>query len=102
MEFYVSLAFHHLYYNSELHNDIELCFTKPKPIQFLRFRNSKDDPFSPPNHSFRCLLSGNMTSECIIKLLQLMLLEKKMIIISENYGESALMIEALLSLIRPM
>ena len=102
MEFYLSMAFHHLYYNPELHNDIEIVCSKPKTSLLMRFRNCRDSPFSLPNYSYKPLLGGNLTALCLADLVRVLMFERKLIIVCDNYGESALLTESLLVLIQPL
>jgi len=103
MEFFISLFFSHIYHNPGLQNEVSLTFINHSKSQAssFRFRNYKDNGLTPPNFTFKSLLEKVKPSR-ILDLFKLLLFEKKIIIVSSEYDENAIIIESLLSLIYPL
>ena len=60
MEFYISLVFHHLSYNSELQNEVEVVMMKDirNREPFIRYRNYKGVGLTLPNFTIQALLEN--------------------------------------------
>ena len=98
MEFYISLIFHHLTLNSDLKS--EICYTVQEK-KIMRYRNYKENSFYPSNLSYQCLVE-KIKPDCILMLVKLLLLEKKIILVRNDHSDNAIIIESLLSLIFPL
>ena len=114
LEFYVSVFFNHLYYCEEVEHDIEIE-GKRRRLQktshmaanaiesetYFRFRNTKSYGFSLENYSFELLLQS-LIPEKIIFLLTALLLERKIVLIKDNFGDLAVIMESLVTLLSPL
>lgn len=118
MEFYISIFFNHLYHCDEIENDIEIeqiterkssNTTTHKSVKktstreitsFFRYRNTKSYGFTLENYSFELLLT--LKPERIMFLITALLLERKIILIKEEFGDIALIMESLISLLNPL
>jgi hypothetical protein len=67
----------------------------------LRYRNCIEQKFTLDNDAFEFLLN-TIPPEKIVFLFKALLLEQKIIIVYENYGEIAIIIQALTSLLAPL
>lgn len=103
MEFYLSLLFHHIYYNSEWQNEVDIYYQDhhKRKKTFLRYRNYKPVGFTLPNFTFQSLLE-TIKPNRILDLLKCLLLEKKILLIRNNYADNAVLIESLLMLLSPL
>lgn len=103
MEFYTFLLFHQFSLNRDLNDEIEVIYTDQRKRQksFLRYRNCKETGITLPNYSFRILLESFKPKELII-LIQLLLLERKLILIQSDPNQFAIVIESLLLLLAPL
>ena len=103
MEFYLSLLFHHVYYNSDLQNEVELFYRDhhQRRRTFARYRNYKTTGFTLPNFTFEALLSAIKPNR-ILDLMKFLLLEKKVLLIRDHYADNAVLIESLLMLLSPL
>ena len=97
MEFYISLIFHHLTYSSKIQN--EIAFVSDKTTPFARYRNCKG--ISIPNFSFQPLLES-INADYLLLIIRLLLLERKVILIRDNFNNNAIIIEGILMLIYPL
>ncbi|CDW85806.1 UNKNOWN [Stylonychia lemnae] len=68
---------------------------------YFRFRNTKTYGFTLENYSFELLLQC-LKPERILFLITALLLERKIILIKENFGDIALIMESLVSLLNPL
>jgi hypothetical protein len=117
MEFYITVFFKHLYYDEEIEHDIEIEHVKERKTSttmhknsrkashketstFFRYRNTKSYGFTLDNYSFELLLS--LKPERILFLITALLLERKIILIKEKFGDIALIMESLVSLLNPL
>lgn len=98
-EFYLSLSFHHLFYNADLKNEVKL--TVNRSLCFARFQNYKFRGITPANFTFQALLE-TVKPKQVMHLVKLLLLEKKIIIIRDNCDDNAVLIESLLALLSPL
>jgi hypothetical protein len=74
---------------------------KPKKKEtYFKFRNCKEYGFVLENYSFQLLLK--IPLERILFLFKAIIFEQKIIIVMENYKETAILIESLLSLLSPL
>ena len=103
LEFYVSLLFHHIYYNSEWHNEVEVYYTDRHKFKrsFIRYRNYKSTGFTLPNFTFRSLLE-TMKPNRVLELVKYLLLEKKVLLVQKHCSDNAVIIESLISLLSPL
>ncbi len=103
VEFYMSLLFHHLYYNSEWQNEVEIFYHDSHSHRhtFARYRNYKSSGFTLPNFTFQSLLESVKPNR-ILELIKYLLLEKKVLLVRDRYADNAVLIESLLSLISPL
>jgi len=103
MEFYISLLFHHIYYNSEWQNEVEIFYKDSHKNRktFARYRNYKQVGFTLPNFTFQPLLESIKPNR-ILELIKLLLLEKKILLIRDNYSDNAIIIESLIMLLSPL
>jgi hypothetical protein len=115
-EFYLTVFFKHLYYSEEIEYDIEVeQITEKKSttthkstkkssnreiMRFFRFRNTKSYGFTLENYSYELLLS--LKPERIMFLITALLLERKIILIKQDFGDIALIMESLVSLMNPL
>ena len=110
MEFYLSVLFHHLYYNPQFSNEVEVLYSVPQlqggkqrggRKSMFRYRNYKDIGFTLPNFTFQILLE-RLDPYRIMHIFSVLLLERKLLLIHDNYGENALIIESLIALLSPL
>ena len=103
LEFYISLTFHHLYYNSEWKNEVEIIYNNQHKNKraFLRYRNYKPTGFTLPNFTFKSLLE-TMKPNRVLELIKYLLLEKKILLVQNHYSDNAVIIESLLTLLSPL
>ncbi len=103
LEFYLSLLFHHIYYNSEWQNEVEIFYRDNHKHRksFARYRNYKPTGFTLPNFTFQPLLEA-MKPNRILELIKYLLLEKKVLLIRDHYSDNAIIIESLLMLLSPL
>lgn len=99
LEFYLSLVFHHLSYSADLQNEVEVIAENRAP--FVRYRNYKAVGLTLPNFTVQGLME-NVAPKQIIEIVKLLLLEKKIIIVRDNCGDNALLIESILMLLSPL
>lgn len=98
LEFYVSLAFHHLAHNGDLQNEVQVVLNE---APLLRYRNYKSAGFVLPNFTVQTLLE-HVKPKHIMQLVNCLLFEKKLILIRDNCNDNARLIEALLVLLAPL
>jgi hypothetical protein len=111
IELYVTLFFNHLYYCDELDKDIEVeekirKHKKKKRVEdeslsYFRYRNTKSYGFTLENYSFELLLQS-LKPERILFLITALLLERKVVLIKKEFGDIALIMESLVSLLNPL
>jgi hypothetical protein len=122
IEFYLTIFFKHMYYSDEVDKDIEIEEIRERvmPVEYrpdgskrrqrqkkkiiesyFRYRNTKTYGFTLENYSFE-LLFQCMKPERILFLITALLLERKIVLIKENFGDIALIMEALVSLLNPL
>ena len=103
LEFYISLLFHHVYYNCQLQNEVELYYRDQhrRRKTFVRYRNYSTSGFTLPNFTFEVLLSAIKPNR-ILELTKFLLLEKKILLIRDHYADNAVLIESLLMLLSPL
>ena len=103
LEFYISLLFHHIYYNSEWQNEVEIFYRDSHKHRktFARYRNYKPVGFTLPNFTFQPLLEAIKPNR-ILELIKYLLLEKKILLIRSQYSDNAVIIESLLMLLSPL
>ncbi len=103
MEFYISLLFHHIYYNSEWQNEVEIFYRDAHRQRktFARYRNYKPVGFTLPNFTFQPLLESVKPNR-ILELVKYLLLEKKILLVRNQYSDNAVVIESLLMLLSPL
>ena len=68
---------------------------------YFRYRNTRNYGFSLENYSFELLLQS-LKPDKIIFLLTALLLERKIVLIKSNFGDLALIMESLVSLLAPL
>lgn len=103
IEFYISLIFYHLSYNSCLQNEIEIVFENKlkKPQRLFKYRNYKEVGLTLPNFTVQALIE-NIEPAHIMELIKLLLLERKVLLISSNCSCNAVIIESILMLLLPL
>ena len=103
VEFYISLLFHHIYYNSEWQNEVEIFYRDSRKHRrtFARYRNYKPTGFTLPNFTFQPLLESIKPNR-ILELTKFLLLEKKILLVRDQYSDNAVIIESLLMLLSPL
>lgn len=103
LEFYISLLFHHVYYNSEWNNEVQVYYRDSfkRKRNFIRYRNYRSVGFTLPNFTFQALLE-TMKPNRVLELVKYLLLEKKILLVQRNYSENALIIESLIALLSPL
>lgn len=118
----MTIFFNHLYYCEEVDKDIEIEEIRERstPVahgvdgtkkrhkhkrkvieSYFRYRNTKTYGFTLENYSFELLLQC-LKPERILFLITALLLERKIILIKENSGDIALIMESLVSLLNPL
>ena len=98
LEFYLSMIFYHLYFRLDQSNEIIIMLNKQPLIKYI---NWSDGPISLDNFTYSTLLR-KIPFKNILDLIKMLLLERKIIIISDTPGEIAVIIESLLKLIKPL
>ena len=96
-EFYLSLLFHYLSYNSELQTEVEIISSNSS----IRYRNYKLSGLTPPNFTIQPLMRAIKPKQ-ILELTKFLLFEHKIILISDKSSDNAILIESLLMLISPL
>ena len=97
MEFYLSLIFHYFTYNVTLLNEIAISHNG----KLIRYRNYSEIGITIPNFTFKVLLK-HIDPEYIIILIQLILLERRIIFVKKDCSINAIIIESLFQLICPL
>lgn len=92
-----------MYYNSEWQNEVEIYYSDQHKHRktFARYRNYKPYGFTLPNFTFQPLLDSVKPNR-ILELVKCLLLEKKILIIRDNFADNAALIESLLMLLSPL
>lgn len=92
-----------MYYNSEWQNEVEIYYQDHHKHRktFAHYRNYRDSGFTLPNFTFQPLLDS-IKPKRILELVKYLLLEKKIILIRDNYADNAALIESLLMLLSPL
>jgi DENN (AEX-3) domain len=98
VEFYLSVIFHHLFLS--LDDSVGVIISSNK-IPFINYRNGMNAPMSIQNISYGLLLQ-KISINNLIELIKLMLLERKLIVVSDNYGDIGHIIECILCLMQPI
>lgn len=107
IEFYVALFFKHLYWDDSI--DKEICIvdsvpagplTKVKYETLFSFRSVSASCYQLENFEFELLLQ-TVKPDIILALLNAMLLERKIVIIKDNIGDIAQIIQAIVRLLSP-
>ena len=99
IEFYLSLAFHHLSYSADLQNEVEVL--SENNTSFVRYSNYKAVGLTLPHFTIQGLME-NVKPKQIVDIVKLLLLEKKIILIRDNCNDNALLIESILMLLSPL
>ena len=108
----MTVFFNHLYYQSEVEHDIEVEGKRRKynsalknsvtsAETYFRYRNTRSYGFALENYSFELLLQS-LKPEKIIFLITALLLERKIVLIKDNFGDIAVIMESLVSLLTPL
>ena len=103
MEFLLSLAFHHFWFNNQENTEIRLCNTDAPPNDQLifKYRNHTDHGFSLQNFSFELLLK-RISPANILRIVCALLLERKVVLLFQNYQQNAVIMESIISLLSPL
>jgi hypothetical protein len=99
LEFYLTLSFHHLFYNAELKNEVRLVIGKN--THFAQYQNYKLRGITPTNFTFQSLIEAIKPTQ-LLQILKLLLLEKKIILIRDSCDDNAVLIESLITLLSPL
>jgi DENN (AEX-3) domain len=97
-EFYLSVLFHHLFFSLDDSVGVIITFNKSP---FMSYRNGLNAPMSLENLSYGVLIQ-KMPIKNLIELLKLVLLERKIILVSDGNGEIGNLIECVLCLLHPI
>ena len=68
---------------------------------YFRYRNTRTFGFTLENYSFELLLQS-LSPDKLIFLLTALLLERKLILLMSNFGDLAIIMESLVSLLSPL
>ena len=103
MEFYISMLFNYLYYNSDSQNEVEIYYTdlRKQNVSLFRYRNYKENGLTIPNFTFQKLLCV-LQPPRVLDILRIIMLERKLVLIHNDYTVNAVLIESLLSLLSPL
>ena len=105
LEFYLSVFFNHLYHNESIDSNIEIEGKRPSKSlsveTYFRYRNTRSYGFILENYSFELLLQS-LKPDKIIFLLTALLLERKILLIKEKFGDIAVIMESLVELLCPL
>jgi hypothetical protein len=111
IELYITLFFNHLYYCEDLDKDIEVeekirrqkrrKHVEEDSLSYFRYRNTKSYGFTLENYSFELLLQS-LKPERILFLITALLLERKVVLIKKEFGDIAVIMESLVSLLNPL
>ncbi len=105
VEFLLSLLFHGVTFSSAANNEVQLSYQCPedeepdKPL--LRFRNQRGYGLQLENFAFE-LLVKKIPPQAMLKLVCALLLERKVVLLFQNYQQNAIIMESLLSLLVPL
>ena len=102
-EFMVSLLFHSLSISNLNSKEVQLAYfdANNNAKVLMRYRNYKGYGFALPNFSFE-LLVKKISPINILKLVCALLLERKVILLFQNYQQNAIIMESLISLLTPL
>ena len=100
LEFYVSLMVNHLWHSSAAESEIVLERRSEARGSLLAYANSRLYGLSLDVFPARAALE-QLRPASIVTLVNALLLEKKLILVKEDVGDLALLVEGLLSFIRP-
>lgn len=70
-------------------------------MTYFSYRNTRKYGFALENYSFELLLQS-LNPDKILYLVTALLLERKIVLIKENFGDIALIMESLVSLLNPL
>ena len=103
IEFYISLLFHCLVYKVEAKNEVALVYKDRlnKLQELMRYRNYNEIGITIPNFTFQ-LLFEKIEPICILNLIRIILLERKLIFIESDCSNNAIITESLLQLVYPL
>lgn len=103
LEFFVSLLFHYFAYRVNAKNEVALVYEdRSKKLQeLMRYRNYSEIGITLPNFTFQ-LLFEKIEPVCILHLIKVILLERKLIFIESDCANNAIITESLLQLICPL
>ncbi len=104
LEFQVSVLFHYLTTNPDWHNEVELYMRDRNKQRHEAFRYRNYNPaagFYPPNFTLRLLLEA-LNPDRILLIMRFLVLERKVLLLSEDFRNNAVLIESLLSLLYPL
>lgn len=105
LEFYISMIFTPLLVSPNSNIEIEIHtkdFVTRQQRTVFRYRNSPVDRFFGLHFTFKALLQLNLSSANLVYLFTQLLLERKILLVSSNYYQNAILIESLLSLLYPL
>eukprot|EP00826_Nyctotherus_ovalis_P066106 TRINITY_DN9749_c0_g1_i2.p1 TRINITY_DN9749_c0_g1~~TRINITY_DN9749_c0_g1_i2.p1 ORF type:complete len:270 (-),score=71.96 TRINITY_DN9749_c0_g1_i2:380-1189(-) len=103
LEFFVSLLFHYFAYRVNAKNEVAVVYEdRSKKLQeLMRYRNYNEIGITLPNFTFQ-LLFEKIEPICILQLIKIILLERKLIFIESDCANNAIITESLLQLISPL
>jgi DENN (AEX-3) domain len=94
-----------LYHNESIDSNIEIEGKRPSKSlsveTYFRYRNTRSYGFILENYSFELLLQS-LKPDKIIFLLTALLLERKILLIKEKFGDIAVIMESLVELLCPL
>lgn len=103
IEFMLSLAFSHLVFSRRLNCEVQVVYSDTafawKPL--LRYRNHRDYGFVLQNFSFE-LLVKKISPANILRIVCALLLERKVLLLFDNYQQNAVIMESIISLLCPL
>lgn len=103
IEFMLSLMFSHFCFSNYVNSEVQLVYSDSEfnrqPL--LRYRNHKDYGLYLQNFSFE-LLVKRVSPENILRIVCSLLLERKIILLFQNYQQNAVIMESIISLLSPL
>ena len=101
MEFLLSLVFHHFYFSERVNCEVRLCDSVLEEHTIFKYRNHTNYGFTLQNFSFELLLK-RISPNNILHIVCALLLERKVILLFQNYQQNAVIMESLMFLLTPL
>lgn len=103
MEFLLSLVFHYFCFSDRVNCEVRLSLGDSglEDQTLFKYRNHTNHGFVLQNFSFE-LLVKRISASNILRIVCALLLERKVILLFQNYQQNAVIMQSLISLLTPL